>query len=90
VIDSGRLTAFVQGGARSGVRDVDPSFGTFGGIFDAPGFSVWNTGAAWTLTRNLEFFGRITNLFDRDYEEALGFPGLPRSALVGLRVAAGR
>ena len=35
-------------------------------------------------------FGRVTNLFDRDYEEALGYPALGRSAMVGLRVATSR
>jgi len=90
LLDAGRLTAFVQGGARSSVRDVDPSFGTFGGLFDAPGYTTWNAGAAWKLLSRIEVFGRITNLFDRDYEEALGFPALGRSAMVGLRVAARR
>ena len=49
-----------------------------------------NTGGAWRVARSVEVFGRITNLFDRDYEEALGFPALGRSGIVGLRVAAGR
>ena len=30
--------------------------------------------------RHVEIFGRVTNLFDRDYEEALGFPALGRGA----------
>jgi hypothetical protein len=32
----------------------------------------------------------VTNLFDRSYEEAFGFPALGRSGMAGLRVAAGR
>jgi outer membrane receptor protein involved in Fe transport len=90
MLSAGRLAAFVQGGARSSVRDVDPSFGTFGGLFDAPGYSVWNAGASWAFWRHLHVFGRVTNLFDRDYEEALGYPALGRSGMVGLRVAASR
>ena len=90
LLSAGHLSAFLQGGARSSVRDVDPSFGTFGGMFEAPGYSVWNTGAAWTFSNHLQLFGRVTNLFDRDYEEALGFPALGRSGMVGLRVAASR
>ena len=31
------LSAFLQGGGRGGVRDVDPSFGTFGGHVRRPG-----------------------------------------------------
>jgi vitamin B12 transporter len=69
---------------------VDPAFGTFGGLFAAPGYSSWNIGAAWKIQRHVELFGRITNLFDKSYEEAFGFPALGRSAIAGLRVAAGR
>ena len=92
VLVSGRTARGVPAGRRHAarVRDVDPSFGTFGGIYDAPGYSVWNAGASWTIWSRLQLFGRVTNLFDRDYEEALGFPALGRSAMVGLRVAAGR
>jgi outer membrane cobalamin receptor len=90
IVKGGRFSGFFTVGGRSRTRDVDPSFGTFGGLFDAPGYAVVNTGAAWSLARSVELFGRITNLFDREYEEALGFPALGRSGIVGLRVAAGR
>ncbi len=90
LLSAGHVSAFLSGGARSTVRDVDPSFGTFGGIYDGPGYSVWNAGAAWTFWNRLQLFGRVTNLFNRDYEEALGYPALGRSGMVGLRVAAGR
>jgi outer membrane receptor protein involved in Fe transport len=90
LVMGGAWTAFLQGGARSSVRDVDPSFGTFGGIYDAPGYDVWNAGASWTVLERLQIIGRVTNLFDRDYEEALGYPALGRSAMVGLRVATSR
>ena len=56
----------------------------------APGYSVWNAGASWVLWSRLQLFGRVTNLFDRDYEEALGYPALGRSGMVGLRVATSR
>jgi outer membrane cobalamin receptor len=87
---AGRASGFIQAGGRSRVRDVDPSFGTFGGIFDAAGYSVWNIGADWRLFRGVEIFGRITNLFDRRYEEVFGYPALGRGAVAGLRVAASR
>lgn len=87
---AGPLTAFVSGGARSRVLDVEPSTGTFGGLHYAPGFTVWNAGASWKLPRIGELYGRIENLFDEAYEEALGFPALGRRATVGLRIAAGR
>ena len=90
LVSDGPWTAFLQGGGRNSVRDVDPSFGTFGGIYDAAGYSVWNAGASWTIWNRLQLLGRVMNLFDRDYEEALGYPALGRSAMVGLRVATSR
>ena len=70
--------------------DVEPSFGTFGGLHYASGFNVWNAGASWKLGGIGELYGRVENLFDEVYEEALGFPALGRRATVGLKVAAGR
>jgi outer membrane cobalamin receptor len=86
---TGPLTVFLRAGGRSKVLDVEPSFGTFGGLFDAAGYQVWNTGAAWRIAGFVEVFGRVENLFDRSYEEALGFPALGRRATAGLRIAAG-
>lgn len=38
-----------------------------------------------TLLRHLEVFTRFENLFDRDYEEALGFGARPLNVIAGLR-----
>jgi outer membrane cobalamin receptor len=89
VVRGGSLSGFLTAGGRSRTRDVDPSFGTFGGLFDTPGYAVVTVGGAWRPLRQIEVFGRVANLFDRQYEEALGFPALGRAAIVGLRVAAG-
>jgi outer membrane cobalamin receptor len=86
----GPLTLFVAGGARSRVLDVEPSFGTFGGLHYADGFNAWNAGASWRVMRIGELFGRVENLLDRSYEEALGFPALGRRATIGIRLAPGR
>jgi outer membrane cobalamin receptor len=93
-IDAGvsraRVTGWVRGGGRGRVLAVEPSQGSFGGLFDAKGYNVWNAGASFRLSRQLEIFGRVDNLFDRMYEEVFGFSALGRGAMVGLRVAAGR
>ena len=60
------------------------------GLFDANGYNVWNAGASWRVSRRIEVFGRIENLFDRQYEEVFGFPALGRGAMAGLRIAASR
>ena len=84
------ITAWIRGGGRGRVLSVEPSYGTFGGLFDAAGYNVWSTGASWHLARQLEVFGRIENLLDRDYEEVFGYPALGRGAMVGMRVATSR
>jgi hypothetical protein len=38
----------------------------------------------------VDVFARGMNLFDRTYEETLGYPALQRSGMVGVRVAVGR
>lgn len=52
---------------------------------------VWDFSAGYSVTQNFELFGRIENLFDREYivsRRPSGVrPGLPRTALVGLRYA---
>ncbi|HEX9094161.1 MAG TPA: hypothetical protein VF902_09275, partial [Coriobacteriia bacterium] len=82
--------AWIRGGGRGRVLAVEPTYGTFGGLFTAAGYGVWNTGASWTLTRRLALFGRVENVFDRSYEEIFGFPALGRGAMAGVRIAASR
>jgi outer membrane cobalamin receptor len=84
------LTAFARIGARSRTLDVEPSYGTYGGLFFNPGFTSVDAGASWRLAAGVELFGRIGNLFDRHYEETYGFPALGRNAMIGVRLAAGR
>jgi outer membrane cobalamin receptor len=84
------FTGWIRGGGRGRVLAVEPSYGTFGGLFDAAGYAAWNAGGSWRLSNRLEFFGRVENLFDRHYEEVFGYPALGRGAIAGIRVAAGR
>jgi vitamin B12 transporter len=39
----------------------------------AGGYATTNVAANYVLTRNLTLFGRIDNLFDRRYEDPVGF-----------------
>jgi len=89
-VTAGRVTAFVRGNGRSTALDVEPSMGTFGGLFDAPGYNVWTTGATVRAARYLDAYARVENIFNRTYEEAFGFPALGRRFTAGLRIAAGR
>jgi outer membrane cobalamin receptor len=81
------VSVFAEARARGTVLDVEPNYGTFGGLFTAPGFFVVDTGASWHLRPSIEIYGRALNLLDRPYEEIYGYPSLGRSLLGGLRVA---
>jgi outer membrane cobalamin receptor len=85
-----RFSAFGRVGARSHALDIEPTYGTYGGLFQNPGFTVVDVGASWKAGRGVEVIGRVGNLFDRAYEETYGFPALGRNFMVGVRVAAGR
>ena len=49
-----------------------------------------NLGGSWRPVKAFEVFARALNLFDRDYEEVLGYPAPGRTAYVGARFAVGR
>ena len=86
----GAVTAFASLEARGETLDIDPSFGLFGGLYDNTGYATSAAGLSWRLGRGMTIFGRVTNLFDRAYEEILGFPAPGRQVAGGVRIAAGR
>jgi outer membrane cobalamin receptor len=85
-----RASAFVQIGSRGRLLDVEPSYGTYGGLFGNRGYTSVNTGASVRLTGRVEVIGRVSNLLDRRFEETLGFPAPGRTVTIGVRIAAGR
>lgn len=85
---AGRITIFGTVNGRGTMTDIEPNFGS--PTFDNPGYAVASIGASFKLTPILVITARVNNLFDRAYEEALGFPALGRSAMIGVRVATGR
>ncbi len=52
---------------------------------DIDAFTVLDLAASWKLTQSLELTGRISNLFDEEYEEILGFARPGQAVYVGLR-----
>lgn len=86
----GRMAAFAQVGARSRVLDVEPSYGAYGGLFTNSGYAATSAGVSVRLSGPIAFVARVSNLFNRSYEETLGFPALGRSVLAGIRIAAGK
>jgi vitamin B12 transporter len=50
-----------------------------------PSYTVVDLAGSWKLTRSLDLTARVSNLFDEEYEEILGFVRPGRAAYVGLR-----
>lgn len=84
-----RVTAFATAVLRGRTLDVEPNFGTFGGLFDNPGYAVLTLGGAWHATRRLSVQARLVNALGASYEDVLGYPALGRTLYAGFRVAAG-
>lgn len=80
-----RLTDRAQIGALArlvGARaDIDA---VSGARIEMPAYAVFYLTARYQVTRDLRLFGRIDNLFDRQYEEINGFATPGRSLFVGL------
>ncbi|MGD9902642.1 MAG: TonB-dependent receptor [Vicinamibacterales bacterium] len=85
-----RLQAFATLAVRGATLDVEPNFGTFGGLFENAGYTAVALGGSWAIVPQLTAFARVVNAFDARYEDALGYPALGRTAYLGLRIAARR
>ena len=86
----GPVSAFAEVQMRGETLDAEPAFGPSGGLYPNEGYTVFNLGGSWRPVKPLEVFVRALNLFDRQYEEVLGYPAPGRTAYVGVRVAVGR
>jgi len=48
-------------------------------------YTVVNLAGSWKLTKSLDLTARVTNLFDKEYEEVLGFVRPGRAVFAGLK-----
>ena len=85
-----RDRVFARCRVRGETLDAEPAFGPSGGLYTNPGHTVVDLGGSCASVRGVEVFARALNLFDRDYEEVLGYPAPGRTAFVGVRFAVGR
>jgi outer membrane cobalamin receptor len=85
-----RVTAFGSLAARGTTLDAEPAFGPSGGLYENPGRTVVDAGGSFRVVRGVYVFARVMNLFDKAYEEVLGYPAPGRTAFAGVRLAAGR
>jgi vitamin B12 transporter len=50
-----------------------------------PGYARFDIAASYNLTRSLALTSRVWNLFDKQYQDALGYPALGRTYTFGMR-----
>jgi vitamin B12 transporter len=68
-------------GVRTDTNFVNPTQTT------NPGYARFDMAASYNVTRGLFVTARAINLFDKQYQDALGFPALGRYCMFGLRYA---
>jgi outer membrane receptor protein involved in Fe transport len=50
-----------------------------------PGYARFDIATSYRLGRGVSLYARATNLFDKQYQDALGYPALGRDARAGVR-----
>jgi len=66
----------------TGVR-TDSDFLGFG-ITRNPGYARFDIASSYDIGRGISLYARATNLFDKQYQDAIGFPALGRDVRVGM------
>ena len=83
-----RVTAFAIVNGRGEMLDLEPNFAS--STYTSEGYAVMSAGATISITKTIQGFARVNNLFDRAYEDALGYPAPGVTGVVGVRLAIGR
>ena len=50
-----------------------------------PGYARFDLATSYNFTRGFSLYGRAINLFNKSYQDALGYPALGRSVQIGVR-----
>jgi len=90
-VHSGSLTVFADfrrvnvtfAGYFSGRRTDSDFLGL--GLTRTPGYARFDLSSSYALSRGVSVYARATNLFDKLYQDALGYPALGRDVRVGIR-----
>jgi outer membrane cobalamin receptor len=77
-----RRVNFNLAGYFTGVR-TDSDFDGLG-FTRNPGYAHFDFATSYNFGRGVSFYGRVTNLLDKQYQEAIGFPALGRDYRLGL------
>jgi vitamin B12 transporter len=73
---------FNLAGYFTGVR-TDSDFDGLG-LTRNPGYARFDVATSYNFDRGFSFYGRVTNLLDKQYQDAIGFPALGRDFRLGV------
>jgi vitamin B12 transporter len=59
------------------------------GFTSNPGYMRMDVAASYALSTHASVIGHVTNLFNKDYQDVLGYPALGRAAYIGMRFRLG-
>jgi vitamin B12 transporter len=62
---------------------TDSDFDGFG-LTRNPGYTRFDVASSYAIGRGISVYARATNLFDKQYQDAIGFPALGRDVRVGM------
>jgi vitamin B12 transporter len=82
LISSFRQFSFTIAGYFSGVR-TDSDF-LFLHLTRNPAYARFDVASSYNLGRGISLYARATNLFDKRYQDAIGYPALGRDVRVGM------
>ncbi|HKN77377.1 MAG TPA: TonB-dependent receptor [Candidatus Acidoferrum sp.] len=90
-VNSGSLTlnaayrrfGMTIGGYFTGVRTDSDFLGL--GLTSNPGYALFNIATHYDVGYGVSFYARATNLFNKQYQDALGYPALGRDVRAGVR-----
>ena len=82
-----RRVNFNLAGYFSGVR-TDSDFDGLG-ITRNPGYARFDMATSYDFRKGLFLYARVSNLFDKQYQDAIGFPALGRDYRLGLKYRIG-
>ena len=66
----------------TGVR-TDSDFDGFG-LTRNPGYARFDVATSYNFSRGFSLYGRVTNILDKQYQDAIGFPALGRDFRLGM------
>jgi vitamin B12 transporter len=75
--------SFTMAGYFTGQRTDSDFLGL--GFTRNPGYARFDIASGYTFARGVTFYARATNLFDKHYQDAIGYPALGRDVSVGVK-----